>query len=99
EGGAVGVGGGGGGDRVGVENGEQLTVEVDGQEPDLVEEHRAAVRRLDETGLGVPSVREGAPLVAEELRLEQRPGNGRAVDVDEETGATRPRSVDGPGEE
>ena len=78
---------------------EQLALERRRQEPDLVEEHRAAVRGLDETDLGVARVGEGAALVAEKLRLEQGLGNGGAVHLHERTGATRPGSVDAPGEE
>ena len=82
-----------------LEDGQQLALERRRQEPDLVEEHRAAVRGLDEPGLGDARVREGAALVTEELGLEQRLGNRGAVDVDERARATGPGLVDGPGQE
>ena len=66
---------------------EELGLETLGQEPDLVEEERALVRGLEEAPLGLSRVREGAALVAEHLRLEERVRDGGAVDVDE--GAAR----------
>src|SRR5262245_32455299 len=82
-----------------LDDGEQLALQRGRQEPDLVEEHRAAVRGLHETVLGGGSVREGPALVAEEFGLEQGLRDGGAVDLDEGSGAPRPRSVDAPGEE
>src|SRR5262249_29400509 len=86
-------------DRVVLENHEQLSLQSRRQEPDLVEEHGAAMRGLDETGLGASRVRAGPTLVPEELCLEQRLGNGRAVDGHEGTGVTSPGAMDGSGEE
>ena len=51
--------------------------------PDLVEEHRAAVRGLEQTALLLPRIREGAALVSEQLRLQQRLRQRRARDVHE----------------
>jgi hypothetical protein len=48
-----------------LEDGEQLALERSGQESDLVEEQRAAVRRLEKAWFGVTSVSEGPALVAE----------------------------------
>ena len=44
---------------------------------DLVEEHRAAVGRLEQAGLAPDRAGEGAALVAEQLALEQRLATGR----------------------
>ena len=55
---------------------------------DLVEEDRAAVGQLELAQPARGRAREGAPLVAEELALEQRLGNRGAVDRDE--GAVAP---------
>jgi hypothetical protein len=67
---------------------EELALEGLGKEADLVEKDRAVVRRLEEAALGVARVGEGAALEAEHLGLEERGGNGGAVDVHE--GAARP---------
>ena len=50
---------------------QKLRLEGLGQESDLIQEDRAVVRRLEQPGLRVTRVGEGAPLVAEELGLEQ----------------------------
>ena len=70
-----------------------------GKQAGLVEEDRAAVGRLEEPRLGLAGVGEGAALEAEQLGLEQRLGDGRAVDVHER--AARPRAVpmDGVGQQ
>src|SRR5437867_9864876 len=47
---------------------------------ELVEEHGAALRRLEEATVIVGRAREGAPPVAEELALEQRLLEGGAID-------------------
>ena len=46
---------------------QKLCLEGLGQESDLIQEDRAVVRRLEQPGLRVTRVGEGAPLVAEEL--------------------------------
>src|SRR6185295_12438880 len=66
-----------------LERGEDLRLHVRGQEPDLVEEEHAARGGLEEPDLGAAGVGERAPLVAEQLALEQRLGDRRAVEVDE----------------
>ena len=53
------------------------------QVADFVEEQRAAMRQLEASGLAGVRAGERALLVAEQLRLEQRLGNRRAVDGDE----------------
>ena len=62
---------------------EELGLEPLGQERDLVEKEGSAMGRLEEPRLGLPRVREGPALEAEELGLEQGLGDGRAVDLDE----------------
>jgi hypothetical protein len=69
------------------------------QEPDLVEEDRPAVRRLEQSHLGLTGIGERTALEAEELGLQQRLGNRAAVDVHERTGGSRARAMDRRGEE
>ncbi len=78
---------------------EQLGLEGLRQEPDLVEEDRAAVRGLEEAGLGAPGVGKGAALEAEHLRLEEGLGDRGAVDVHEGSVRARARPVEHPREE
>ena len=54
-----------------LEEAQQLGLEPGRHLADLVEEHRAAVRRLEQALLLDPGIGEGAALVAEELALEQ----------------------------
>ena len=68
---------------------QQLGLQGIGERSDLVEEQRTAVRGLEETPLGRPRVGEGPTLEAEQLCLEERLGNGSAVNVDEGAGAAR----------
>ena len=63
--------------------------------PHFVEEQRASVRRLEEPRLALPRIGEGPRLHPEELRLEQRPGNRRAIDRDKRTATSSARIVDG----
>ena len=62
---------------------EKLRLEVDAQAPHLVEEQCAAVGQLELPGLPRVSAREGALLVTEQLRFEQRVGYRREVHGDE----------------
>ena len=62
---------------------------------DLVEEQRAACGQLEAAALEPVGSREGATLVPEELRLDERLGQRRAVDGDEGTLGTPARIVDG----
>ena len=78
---------------------QELHLKPDGKEADLVEKQRAAVGGAKEAGLGLPGVRERPALDAEHLGLEQRVGNGRAVDVDEGAGGARAHAVQGPREQ
>src|SRR4051794_7585692 len=61
----------------------------------LVEEQRAAVRELEDADAAVLRAGEGAFLVAEDLALEQRLGNRRAVDRHERERRARAQLVDG----
>ncbi len=61
---------------------------------DLVEEHRAAVGLDEQAGAIGARVGERAALVAEELALEQRVGDRRAVDGDERPRLARAVEVD-----
>ena len=61
---------------------------------DLVEEQRAAVGQLDAPRLGAGGAGEGALLVAEHLRLEQRVGQRGAVERLHVAPAPRPELVD-----
>ena len=72
-------------DRAVLDRGEELGLERFREQPDLVQEERALVSRLEEPGLGLTGVREGAALEAEELGLEERFGDRRAVHGHERT--------------
>ena len=65
---------------------QQLGLGARRQLADLVEQQHAAGRALDEAGPRLRGARERAPLVAEQLRLDQRLGQGRAVDRQERAG-------------
>ena len=82
-----------------LQHGEELALERRGQQAELVEEERAVVRRLEQAGLCLAGVGEGAALVAEQLGFQQGLGNRRAVDVDERGVAPRARPVDRAGEQ
>src|SRR5207245_6922440 len=60
----------------------------------LVEEERAAVREFEASFLASRGAREGALLVSEQLGLEERLGQRRAVDGDERTVAPSRALVD-----
>ena len=70
-----------------LDHGEELGLQRLGQQRDLIEEEHPAVRSLKEPGLGAVGIGEGPPLEAEQLGLEQRLGDRRAVDVHEGTTA------------
>src|SRR5205814_488235 len=75
----------------GLEHAQELGLERGRQLADLVEEDGAAGGDLEQAGLGRDRAREGAALVAEELALEQRLAEARAVDGDELAAAPRAR--------
>ena len=62
---------------------QELRLERHVEEPDLVEEERAAVGGLEEPRLARPRVRVRALLESEELALEERARDRGAVDLDE----------------
>ena len=72
---------------------QQLRLQRVRHQADLVEKDRAAMRHLQEPGLGLPRVGERPTFEAEELGFEQGVGNGGAVDVDERRGCPRPGPV------
>ena len=66
-----------------LEHAEQLGLHAQGKLADLVEEERSPFGLLEPPFLLPVGAGEGAPLVAEELALQQRLGQGRAVDRDQ----------------
>ena len=76
-------------DLAGLEEAEQQRLHAQRHLADFVEEHRAAVGRLEQAGLVAIGVGEAALDVAEELRLEQRVGQAGAVERDERLRAAR----------
>src|SRR5262249_36596714 len=68
---------------------QQLHLHLDGDLGDLVEEQRALVRELEAAGLVRDGAGERALLVAEELALDERRRDRRAVDADERSLSTR----------
>ncbi|EDM76062.1 hypothetical protein PPSIR1_06828 [Plesiocystis pacifica SIR-1] len=75
-----------------LEHAQQLALEGQGQLADLVDEQRAPVGDLELARRGPVRPRERPALVAEQLVLDQRLGQGGAVDLDE--GLLAPRRVD-----
>ena len=74
----------------GLERAEQLHLRAGGQVSDLVEEQRAAVRGLEETGARADCARERAARVTEELALDELLRDRRAVHGDHRlAGASR----------
>ncbi len=82
-----------------LEHTEEADLECRGHVANLVEEERAAVRLLEHAAAGPVGTREGALVVAEELRLEERARDGAAVDRDERAGAPRRAAMDREGDE
>ena len=72
-----------------LQDAEDLGLGGQRQLADLVEEDRTAVGALEPARLLPVRAGEGAPLVAEELALDQALGQGPAVDPDERTGRDR----------
>src|SRR6185295_15002032 len=82
-----------------LEEAQQLGLRLDGDLADLVEEERAAMGRRQPAGAVALGVGEGPGDVAEELGLEQRPGQGGAVYGDERSAAPRAVDVQRPGDQ
>ena len=72
-----------------LEHAQELRLQVERQVADLVQEERAAVGQLEAPDPPRDGAGERAPLVAEQLALEQRRGDGGAVDLDERPLAPR----------
>ena len=79
-----------GDDLLRLKNAQELRLRLEGHVADLVEQERAAVGRANEAHLVAVGARERAALVAEELALEERRRDGRAVDGLERAAAAAP---------
>ena len=79
----------------GLQHAQQLGLHLERQLADLVEEDRAPVRQLEAAGRAGDRAGEGALLVAEELALDERGGQGRAVHRDERPAPAGAAVVDG----
>ena len=79
-----------------LEDAQELRLHRCGHLAHFVEEDRPAGRGLEEPALIAGRPRERPPAVAEELALEERLREGRAVDGDERGAGTRARRVDAP---
>src|SRR5262249_30213457 len=77
-----------------LEDAQQLRLHGEAHLPDLVEEEDAAVRLVEATGARRERAGEGALLVSEELRFEERIRERRAVERDERAGGARRALVD-----
>src|SRR2546425_1223066 len=82
-------------DRLLIQRAQQLALELGREVIHFVEEHRPALRDLEQAGFGGLRVGEGAALVTEQLALEQLGGQGGAVELDERRGGTRAAVVQG----
>jgi hypothetical protein len=81
-------------DRARLERAQQLRLLIDRELADLVEEQRAAVGFFERADAPRVGAGERARLVAEQLRLEQRRRDRRAIDRDERPAGARAREVD-----
>ena len=70
-------------DFAGLEEAEELRLEVEAELADFVEEQRAAAGGADDAGVVAVGAGEGAAAVAEELALEHVARHGGAVEGDE----------------
>ena len=76
-----------------LERAQQLPLQLRGEVVDLVEEQRAALGDFEQAGLRGSGVGECAPLVAEQLALEQRRRKSGAVQLYEGRRGPRPAVV------
>jgi len=97
--GGLGAGGAEAADGTVLESREELGLNGLGQERDLVEEEDAPVGGVEEAGLGVAGIGEGAADEAEELGLEKGQGEGGTVDVDEGGVGAGAEAMQQPGDE
>ena len=81
-----------------LQDAQELHLGGESQLPDLVEKDRPALRVAEETGPARDRPGEGALLVAEELRLDERLGHRSAVDDEERLLAAVARVVDRAGD-
>src|SRR5690606_23175923 len=81
-------------DRALLERAQELRLQIEGQLPDLVEEDRSPLRRLERADAALARAGERAALVPEELALEQARGDRSAVDDDEGPVGARALLVD-----
>ena len=86
-------------DLTGLERPQQLGLQLERQGSDLVQKDCAPVGQLEQPGLGCDRSGEGAPLVAEELALQQVCGNRRAIDLDKGSRGSRAVIVQRPGQQ
>ena len=77
-----------------LQHAQELRLQLERELADLVEEERAAVGELEAPVRRCSRAGEGALLVAEELALDERRRERRAVDRDERPAAARARLVD-----
>src|SRR6059058_2018807 len=82
-----------------LQDAQQLRLELERDLADLVEEQRAAVGHLEAADLLGDGAGEGAPLVPEELALEETGRNRGAVELHERAVAAVASVVDGPREQ
>ena len=82
-----------------VEHPKQLGLDARRQLADLVQEERAAARQLEATRASPVGAGEGALLMSEKLRLDERLGDRRAVDGDERAAPAWRQRVQGAREE
>src|SRR5207302_1749368 len=68
-------------ERLLLEHAQELRLEVERQVADLVQEERAVVRELEAPDPSRDGTGERAPLVAEQLALEEARGDGRTVEL------------------
>ena len=73
---------------------QQLDLHVERQVADLVEEDRRVIRQLEASDLSRERAGEGALLAAEQLALDERRGNRRAVHAHHRPPAARAQLVD-----
>src|SRR4051794_8451982 len=72
-----------------LQHAEQLGLQLRGDVTHLVEEERPAMRQFETPDLMADGARKGAPLVAEQLALQEARWDGRAVQLDEGTALAR----------
>ncbi len=78
---------------------QELRLQAEGHQADLVQEQGAAIRGLEETRLGLHRAGERSALEAEQLGLQQRLGDGGAVQVYERPCRPGALAVDAAGQQ